>query len=164
MIRYSLKCAQGHEFDSWFRDSAAYDVLEGAGQISCSVCGDTDVKKSIMAPSVNASKKKLPAPTNGAEPSDGAPDAAAPDNAGMSEAPLSLPASPAEAALKELQKQIREKSDYVGNDFADEARRIHDGEADNRSIWGEATLQEAKSLHDEGIPVAPLPWMRRQNN
>lgn len=144
MIKYALKCGEGHEFDSWFRDSASYDTLSAAGQISCAVCGGTDVKKSIMAPSVGTS-----------------------DRGDVSEADtgaLSAPASPAEAALRKMQEHVRDNSDYVGGEFADEARRIHLGEADARAIWGEASLNDAKDLHDEGIPVAPLPWMRRRTD
>lgn len=135
MIRYSLKCADGHRFDSWFRDSAAYDKLAAAGQVACAVCGSPKVEKTIMAPSVRGG-----------------------------EAPLSKPKSPAEAALAKLRKHIEENSDYVGRDFAAEARRIHDGEADSRAIWGEARLDEAKALHDDGIPVAPIPWITRRND
>jgi len=140
MIRYSLKCAEGHEFESWFRDSAAFDTLAAAGQIACAVCGATRVEKTIMAPAVSGTRR---------------PDA---------EGPLSKPASPAEAALKKLRQQIQENSDYVGRDFAAEARRIHEGEADARSIWGEASRDEARSLSEDGIPVAPIPWMSRRDD
>jgi hypothetical protein len=151
MIRYALKCAEGHAFDSWFRNSAAYDVLAKDGQITCAVCGSTDVTKSIMAPAVNASDASVP-------------DTAPAQPVTSADAPLSAPASPAEAALRQLQQHVRENSDYVGQDFATEARRIHVGEADKRAIWGEASLQDAKDLHDDGIPVAPLPWMRRRTD
>lgn len=154
MIRYSLKCAEGHAFDSWFRDSAAYDALASEGRLSCAVCGCTDVTKSIMAPAVNGSDSVSGAE---AEQERELPSVAP-------ETPLSAPASPVEAALRQLQQHIRENSDYVGQDFADEARRIHVGEADERAIWGEATLQDAKDLHDDGIAVAPLPWMRRRKD
>lgn len=80
------------------------------------------------------------------------------------EAPLSKPASPAEAALRKLRDHLRKNSDYVGREFAEEARRIHDGEADQRAIWGEASREDAKALHDDGIPVAPIPWIARQDD
>ena len=133
MIRYNLKCAEAHEFEAWFRSSAAYDEQRAAGHVLCAVCGSAEVEKAVMAPSVASS----------AEPN------------------LSKPASPAEAALREMRRHIEKTSDYVGRDFAAEARRIHDGEADKRSIWGEASLGDAKALKDDGIPVAPIPWMRR---
>jgi len=92
-----------------------------------------------------------------------APSVAAGGKDEPAEAPLSKPASPAEAMLTELRQHIERTSDYVGRDFATEARRIHEGEADKRSIWGEASLSDARELKDDGIPVAPIPWMRRSN-
>jgi hypothetical protein len=146
MIRYALKCAKGHAFDSWFRDSAAFDTLLKAKQVSCAICGSTKVEKMIMAPAVG-----------GQTASDGPSDReTAPD--------LSTPTSPAEQALRKLHDHVRDNSDYVGAEFADEARKIHLGEADARSIWGEASKEDAKSLKDEGIPVAPLPWMKRRTD
>lgn len=156
MIRYSLKCAKGHTFDSWFRNSDAYEALARDGQLTCAICGGTDVTKSVMAPAVSAS--------DSAAPPDPVETPSLPVAADQAEAPLSAPASPAEAALRQLQQQVRENSDYVGADFAEEARRIHVGESDERAIWGEASLQDAKDLHDDGIPVAPLPWMRRRTD
>ena len=140
MIRYSLKCSDGHEFESWFRDSAAYDTLARVGQVSCAVCGSSSVEKTIMAPSVGGTKKTEP------------------------EAPLSAPSTPAEAALAKLRQHLRENSDYVGKEFAEEARKIHVGESEQRGIWGEATPDDAKALKDEGIPVAPIPWMSRTDD
>lgn len=140
MIRYALRCADGHDFESWFRDSAAFDTLDRAGQVLCSVCGSTDVKKTLMAPAVSGTGKNDTAPV------------------------LSKPASPAEAALKRLRDHVKANSDYVGREFAAEARRMHDGDTDERSIWGEATLEDAKSLHDDGIEVAPLPFFSRQDD
>ncbi len=140
MIRYALKCPEGHGFDSWFRDSSAFDTLAKAGQIACSVCGATSIEKTIMAPSVSGAVSKT------------------------AEAPLSAPATPAEAALREMRRHLQDNSDYVGREFADEARRIHEGEADKHSIWGEASREEAKALHDDGIPVAPIPWMSRRDD
>ena len=142
MIKYALKCSKGHVFESWFKDSGAFETLSKAGQVSCAVCGTAKVEKTIMAPSVSGTKKK---------------DA-------TTDTPLSQPSTPAEAALKELRKHLRDNSDYVGKDFASEARRIHDGEADQRSIWGEATKEDAKSLKEDGIPVAPLPFISRQDD
>lgn len=149
MIRYSLKCATGHEFEAWFRSSAAYDEQRAAGQVCCAVCGSTEVAKAVMAPAVTAKKA---AAKGEAEQTAGS---------GVNEADITKPASPAEAALTEMRRKVEADSDYVGRDFAAEARRIHDGESDKRSIWGEASLGDAKALKDDGIPVAPIPWMRR---
>lgn len=139
MIRYTLKCSQGHQFESWFRDSAAFDALAEAGQLACAVCGDAQVEKALMAPSVGAETK-------------------------TPEAPLSQARHPAEQALRKMRKHLAENADYVGRDFADEARKIHVGEADKRQIWGEATPTEAKALKDEGVPVAPLPFVAKTND
>ncbi|MDH3666404.1 MAG: DUF1178 family protein [Paracoccaceae bacterium] len=146
MIRYSLRCDEGHEFEAWFRSSEAFDAQREAGHVTCGVCGSAEVEKAIMAPSVGAKGN-----TGGSAIGD----------ASIEDAPLSKPASPAEAMLKELRAHVEKTSDYVGKDFAAEARRIHDGEADKRGIWGEATKDDAKALKDDGIPVAPIPWMRR---
>ena len=139
MIRYTLKCKEDHVFESWFKDSEAFDTLSKAKQVSCAVCGSTKVEKTIMAPSVGG----------------GSSD---------DEAPLSQPQNPAEAALAKMRQHLRENSDYVGKEFADEARRMHIGESEARGIWGEATPDDAKALKDEGIPVAPIPWMSRQDD
>jgi hypothetical protein len=141
MIRYSLKCRHGHRFESWFQSGAAFDKLKDAGHLACAVCGDGEVEKAIMAPGVPAKRNASEAPIPH----------------------LSQPASPAEAALRELRRKIEANSDYVGPDFAREARRIHDGDADPRAIYGEASLSEAKSLAEDGVPVVPIPWMTRRN-
>ena len=135
MIRYDLKCAKGHRFESWFGSSADYDKLKSAGLVSCAVCGEASVEKAIMAPRVVKSVS-----------------------------PLSAPASPAEQAVKELRKKIEDNADNVGTNFAAEARAMHDGEAPERPIYGEAKIEDAKSLIDDGIPVAPLPWGNKKTN
>ncbi len=140
MIRYNLKCAHAHEFEAWFRSSAAYDEQRKAGQVGCAVCGASEVEKAVMAPAL-MTPAASPAPSP--EPS------------------LSKPATPAEAALAALRRKIETTSDYVGREFATEARRIHDSEGARRAIWGEASLEDARALKDDGIPVAPIPWMRR---
>jgi hypothetical protein len=134
MIRYSLKCDQAHEFEAWFRSSAAYDEQRQAGHVGCVVCGSTEVEKALMTPGVKAER---------------------------GEASLSKPASHSEAMLAEMRRKVETTSDYVGKEFATEARRIHDGETDKRAIWGEASLDDARALKEDGVPVAPIPWMRR---
>lgn len=132
MIQFSLKCDQDHRFDSWFQSAAAFDTLKASGHVSCAVCGSTAVDKAVMAPRVTTGRNK---------------------------ASLSEPASPAEQALAELRRKIESESDYVGDRFVEEARRIHEGEADARSIHGQARLDEARQLIEDGIPVTPLPFM-----
>lgn len=156
MIRYSLKCAQGHDFDSWFRSSAAYDALSASGRVSCAVCGETRVAKALMAPAIGAAEPRAPAQPPAPPP--------APVQGDKTVPMLSDPASPVERALAQLRQYLSEKADYVGRGFADEARRIHLGEVDERPIWGEATPEEARALEDEGVPVAALPFLSRRDD
>jgi hypothetical protein len=135
MIHFQLKCAQDHGFDSWFQSGAAFDALKAAGHVACPVCGSVEVEKALMAPSVALRK---------------APDAAP---------ALRGPENDMEAALAALRRQVEENSDYVGMNFVTEARRIHSGEAPERAIYGEARLDEARKLLEEGVPVAPLPFL-----
>ncbi len=160
MIRYALKCAEGHVFDAWFRDSAAFDTLAGERRVTCAVCGEVRVEKSLMAPSVRADER--PATRAGETP---VPPPAAGAPAGRAvPGPLSAPATPAEAALAGLRRFLSEKVSYVGRQFADEARSIHLGEAEERPIWGEATPEDARALQEDGVPVAPLPWLSRRDD
>jgi hypothetical protein len=139
MIRYALKCAEGHSFESWFQSADAYEALAGSNLVSCVVCGGTEVTKALMAPRVSAVE--------------GAPaEPAAPP-----ERPLSAPSHPAEQMLRALRDHLKKNSTYVGGRFAQEARAMHLGEADERPIHGEASPAEAKALIDEGVPIAPLP-------
>ena len=148
MIRYALKCASDHAFESWFQSAVAFDKLESSGMIACPSCGSVDVAKAIMAPKVRPARSaaKLPVP-------------AKPDT------PLTGPKSESETALAKMKKQVEENSDYVGVSFAAEARKMHDGDVPMRSIYGEARLDEAKKLLEDGVPVAPLPFIpQRKTN
>lgn len=136
MIRFSLKCPSDHAFESWFQSGEAFDSLKAAGHVACPVCGATKVEKSLMAPSVRPARKAAQV----------RPD-------------LSAPASDVERAIAEMRRKIEENSEYVGLDFVTEARRIHDGEAPERAIYGEARIDEAKKLLEDGVPVAPLPFL-----
>lgn len=141
MIRYDLRCDKGHEFDCWFQSARAYDSLKAAGHVACATCGSTEVEKLLMAPAVRPARK-----------------------AGEKRA-LQEPQSEIEAAFAELRRQIETNSDYVGMNFAAEARRMHEGVIDERSIYGEAKPEEARALIEDGIPVAPLPFLpKRQAN
>jgi len=137
MIRYTLRCDSDHSFDSWFASADAFDDLNAAGRVGCPDCGSTAVAKSLMAPSVSPTRGEPAKQTSGA---------------------LTKPRDPREAALAELKKHIEKNSDYVGMNFAAEARKIHDGDAPERSIYGEAKVDEAKKLLEDGVPVAPLPF------
>lgn len=164
MIRYSLRCASGHAFESWFRDSAAFDKLAASNSLACAICGDARVEKAIMAPSVAASDRATPQaePRPAAEPSSSKPPR---PNAGQNQPQmLSGSPGPVQQALTALRRYLTDNADYVGRGFADEARRIHLGESDERAIWGEASPDEAKELAEEGVPVAPLPFLPRRDD
>lgn len=134
MIRYTLKCADGHSFESWFATSEAYDKLASAGMVACSLCGSTQVEKTLMAPSVRQSDAPAK-PTRAAQ---------------------------MEAALAEMRKEVEANSNYVGTEFAKEARAMHDGKAPERAIHGEAKPEEARKLLEDGVPVIPLPFLPKR--
>ncbi|WP_170351392.1 MULTISPECIES: DUF1178 family protein [Ruegeria] len=145
MIQYALKCSNGHTFDSWFQSAAAYDKLASTGMVTCAVCGCADVEKAIMTPRVRPAREavaKTIAPMPEAETID-----------------VAAPAPDIEKVLAELRRKVEENSDYVGKDFASEARKIHLGDAPERAIYGEAKPDEAQALIDDGVPVAPLPFV-----
>lgn len=140
MIRYTLKCANNHSFESWFQSASAFESLKKAGHLSCAECGTSDVEKTLMAPRVTSSKDKSSVSKE-------------------TENPLSKPQSSEEKALAKIRKHIEQNSEYVGMNFASEARKMHDGDADARAIYGEAKPDEAKKLIEDGVPVAPLPFV-----
>lgn len=131
MIKYTLKCDSDHTFDSWFQSAEAFDALRSKGHLCCMVCGAQDVSKAMMAPQVAA--KRL----------------------------TSKPETDAEKQVAELRNHVEQNSDYVGGSFAKEARAMHEGSVPERAIWGEAKPAEAKALIEEGVPVAPLPFIPR---
>ena len=134
MISYSLKCDNDHTFDSWFASADAFDKLSGADMVTCNICGSTKVQKAIMAPRVSTGKAS-------------------------ETTPLMAPDDHTARAIQEMRKKIEANSDYVGKNFAAEARKMHLGDAPERSIYGEAKPEEAKSLIEDGINVVPLPFM-----
>lgn len=149
MIKYTLKCSEGHKFDSWFQSAEAFEKLLSAGMVTCSVCGALGVEKAIMAPQIRTTRRTQ-------APVDDVPV----EKTG----PLSEPASPAEQALSEMRKMVEETSEDVGDNFVSEARAIHDGDAPERPIYGQAKIEDAKELADEGIKVVPLPWGNKRTN
>lgn len=155
MIHYQLRCGQDHGFDGWFKDSAAFEKVAAAGFVDCPVCGDTKVRRDLMAPAIG--KARTPAVPE--------QHVAAPTPAEASQAPTVTTAGPLPAQLLSLLQRMRaevEKNcDHVGRDFAEEARRMHRGESERRGIYGEATADEAESLADEGIEVGQMPWVPR---
>jgi hypothetical protein len=131
MIRFSLRCGSGHEFEAWFRSGDGFEAQRQAGEITCPECGDTQVDKALMAPNITRSRPKGP------------------------------PMTPAQfrAALVELRRQVESNCDYVGERFAEEARKIHYGEVDPHGIYGEATPEESRELAEEGIVFGRIPWV-----
>ena len=172
MIVFDLTCAQGHVFEGWFRDSAAFEVQKTAGDIVCPVCADCAVTKAPMAPNlatrgrseeveaVEAVKPALPKPTMRDRRSREEVFHAPPVGATGRAAQL---AAEAAQALRALREEVKKSCDYVGDKFAEEARKMHYGEAEQRSIYGETTFDEAKELRDEGIEIQPLPRLPREN-
>lgn len=133
MIRFSLRCSQAHDFESWFQSAAAFEMLKAEGHLACPDCGTSAVEKSIMAPSV-ATGAKLAERDARAE------------------------------AVSKLRAEVEATSDYVGLSFAAEARAIHNGDAPERAIYGEARRDEAIGLLKDGIPVLPLPFRPRSKS
>jgi hypothetical protein len=148
VIRYALSCEAGHAFDSWFANSAAFDRQAARGLVTCPMCGSAKVEKAIMAPALAGGRDAAPA----AEP-DKAPVAI------VSKEEVEL-----RKKLKELRDHIVKSADYVGEKFPEEARRMHYGEIEHRSIYGEASAESAKSLAEEGIEFHPLPRLPDERN
>jgi hypothetical protein len=159
MIRYSLICDKGHEFESWFADSAAYDKQAKRKLVNCPVCGSAKVEKAIMAPRLSSGTKKRGGATAPVE----APEVPAPE----APAPVAM-MSPQErefrAKLKELRDHLTKNADDVGAKFPEEARKMHYGEAEHRSIYGVASPEDAKDLAEEGIEFHPLPILPDERN
>jgi hypothetical protein len=156
MIHYDLRCGSGHEFDSWFKDSEGYEKQAKAGFVQCPVCGTTEVAKQLMAPAIpkkgRARVKEAPAPSAEAP----AASAATRNQAAAGPVPAQVM-----ALLQRMRSEVEKHCDYVGPEFAEEARKIHRGESDRRGIYGEANDADADALREEGIEVARLPWVPR---
>ena len=149
MIVFDLRCDGGHVFEAWFGSSGDYEDQKSRKLLNCPICGDAAIEKAVMAPNVGAKGNRASVPVPASQPP---------------AVPASLPAAPeaervkrALAELAKAQARVLAESEWVGRGFAREARAIHDGDSDRRSIHGEASLAEVKSLLDDGIGVAPLP-------
>jgi hypothetical protein len=151
MIHYALRCGQSHGFDGWFKDSASFEKQAKRGLIECPECGGTDVERALMAPAV-AKRESLPVPIAAPAPP------AAPASA--EKAATVVPAKML-AALQRMRAEVEKHCDYVGPDFADQARAMHRGEVEPKGIYGETTDEQAESLAEEGIEVAKIPWVPR---
>jgi hypothetical protein len=134
MIRFDLECAEDHRFEGWFRDGAAFDAQAASGSLACPICGDSTIRKAVMAPAISRSRLE------------------------------SAPADPRRERLVKMMSMAREVQDYVeknfdnvGERFPEEARRMHHGETPHRDIYGKATAEEASALREEGVPIRQLP-------
>jgi hypothetical protein len=145
MIVYSLLCAEAHEFEAWFRNSAAFDEQAAAGAIACPMCGDTHIRKALMAPAIRPSSKAA------AKPIEEAIAAPTPQEADQQAAAMQL--------LREMRRKIESDCDYVGDNFAEEARKIHYGEVEAHGIYGESSEADREALAEEGIEVGRIPWV-----
>jgi hypothetical protein len=161
VIRYALVCERQHEFESWFQNSSAYDKQVKRGLVGCPVCGSAKVEKAIMAPRLGRSERAIDVP----QPA--APETPAETPAAQTPAPVAM-VSPQERELRNKLKELRDhlvkNAENVGRKFPEEARKMHYGEVEHRSIYGEASPQEAKELHEEGIEFHPLPVLPEERN
>jgi hypothetical protein len=173
MIRYALVCDQGHSFESWFANSAAYDKQIKRSLVTCPACGSAKVEKAIMAPSLASGAMRAEA----APPQPPGPSPAPPNPTSPPLQPAPMPPIPPKTSvammaperelrqkLKELRDHITKNASYVGPRFPEEARKIHYGETEHRSIYGEASPEEAKELHEEGIEFHSLPILPDDKN
>ena len=150
MIRYNLRCDNGHAFESWFQSSSAYDSQVKRKLVTFAICGSAKVEKAIMAPQLAGTKKKAENTPSPADPS--------------STSLMMAPERELRAKLKELRDHIVKNADNVGERFPEEARKMHYGDIEHRAIYGEASAEEAKSLIEEGVEVAPLPVLPDDRN
>jgi hypothetical protein len=144
VIRFALTCEEGHTFDAWFSSGDSYDEQTEAGVIVCPDCGSVEVRKAPMAPAVLRGRGQTPTPEN--------------------ESVALAAGKQTYAFLKGLRAHLEANADDVGKNFPEEARKIHYGEKEERNIYGEASAEEAKALHEEGIPALPLPKLPEEHN
>jgi hypothetical protein len=150
MIHYDLRCSQDHTFDGWFKDSAAFDRLAKRGMVECPHCGDTKVERALMRPAVGKRESLPVVPIPAPQPP------APPDAVAGGPMPAHM-----RAMLQRMRSEVEKHCDYVGPQFADEARKMHRGESDKRGIYGETSPEQAEALAEEGIEVSRIPWVPR---
>lgn len=142
MILYSLRCSNDHHFEAWFRDGATYDAQAAAGGVTCPLCGDNEVGKAPMAPRIGRQRESEERRAVKAREA----------------------AREAERALEKVREHVESTCDYVGDQFAEEARRIHYREVEARAIYGEASDTEVSALRDEGVEFERVPWLPRRDS
>jgi hypothetical protein len=160
MILFNLKCSRDHRFEGWFRNGAAYDAQAASHAITCPLCGDAKIEKAPMAPAIAKGGRSR--------------DRDAPPATPAADVPVPVEAPPVPDAVREaqaeilrhlrdLRTQVEKNADYVGDRFAEEARKIHYGEVEGRAIYGETSPEQAEALREEGVPVASIPWLPVEN-
>jgi hypothetical protein len=142
MIVFDLKCGNGHRFEAWFRDSATYDTQAQASEVTCAICGDTNVAKALMAPNISTGEDRAKARADHPRLKDLVRNA--------------------HKALSELRQHVEATHENVGATFPEEVRKMHYGETGERPVYGEASLEEARELTEEGIAILPLGPARTQ--
>lgn len=140
MILYQLKCQKDHQFETWFKDGQTCDKQLSRKSVECPVCGNKSVGKALMAPRIGGQ-----------------------DKAKAEQKQMAIAAAEMKRQLQEIRAQVEDNCDYVGDRFADEARKIHYGETDARGIYGEASDDDFQELNDEGIEIARIPWLPRSD-
>jgi hypothetical protein len=150
MILYQLQCESDHGFEAWFRDSATYDEQAERGLLACPACGSDKVSKALMAPRIGGTRQNAKSETP-------------PAKVDAKEVQISAEAVALRQQLVEIRQKIEKSCDYVGPKFAEEARKIHYGEADAKGIYGETSADEAKALKEEGIEFGAVPWLPKEN-
>ena len=152
MIVFDIQCHDGHVFEGWFADSATYEKQVKTRAVECPVCGSIKVKKAPMAPNISTGTA---GPVNESTPAESTPDTPV---EGKEQTARYM------KMLTKMREHVEANCDYVGDKFAEEARRIHYGETEKHNIYGEASSEESKELHDEGVEFGAIPWPRRPNS
>ena len=166
MIKYQMICDKSHEFEGWFGNSAAFESQQESGLLTCPVCGSADVRRALMAPNLASPKTRK---TDLAEQQPSAQPEPQPQPQAPQQASAALPPAAARkmqelmSEMRALQTKIREECRDVGNDFAEEARKIHYGEVEPEGIYGQATAEEREALDEEGIEIMDMPWLPKDN-
>ena len=160
MIVFDLKCEDNHVFEAWFRNSDSYEIQVSEAQIECPFCGSTEISKSPMSPNIGAkgnSREKMSELVSSDHMV--AASANVPDSMGASAEDVKRALEHMHNTMKKYRNHVKKECEYVGENFAQEARDIHEGNAENRGIYGEATLEETEDLLKDGIDILPVPGL-----
>ncbi len=157
MIKYSLICDKEHTFEGWFSTGQDFDQQNRRKLVNCPLCNSSNITKTLMAPSISTSKTKL-------QPSEQIKNEPTGNKSPVANSPAPENFHELVDKVRELRSNILENSKNVGSKFPDEARKIHYGEVEKHSIYGQASAQEVKELVDEGVNVLPIPTLPEDNN